>query len=304
MGVIINFHEVNDPVWFENTVNYLKRKYDPVQLPELISLFNNGSSLDRVCHIMVDDGDRSFYNVIYPILKKNKLPATIFVSPYAAANRVNFWFQEIVGYDKEKLLKIISEVADINVKSLVKYSLIYIFKCLTIDIILEIINRYQKVYMPDKKPCQNMSVNELMEIENSGLVTIGAHTLRHPILANEELTISKKEIESSITDLADILGHAIHYFAYPNGIPGLDFGQREMDILTNSGCTHSFSNESGNLNYSSSLLSIPRFSLTCMESLSYMKIKLSFGSKWNTIMTLKPGSEINNRKALKKLIEK
>jgi len=302
MAIVINFHELNDPVWFENIICFLKKKYNPVHLPELISLYNKGNELTNICHITVDDGDRSFYKGIYPVLKKHKIPVTIFVSSDAAINQVNFWFQEIMGYERQRLLKIFSEVTGINVNDIKEFPLVNIFQCLTIDPIWEIINRYQKQYKPDKKPCQNMCVNELKEVENSGLVTIGAHTLRHPILANEELHISKNEIASSITNLADILGHEIKYFAYPNGIPDLDFGQREMDLLNDCGCTCSFSTESGNFNLRSSLLSMPRYGLSCGDSRSYMKTKLFFGSYWNKIMKLKPGNESVDRKALLKLI--
>lgn len=304
MAIVINFHELNDPVWFENTICFLKKKYNLVHLPELISLYNNGNELKNICTITVDDGDRSFFKVIYPVLKKHKIPVTIFVSSDAAINQVNFWFQEIIGYESQKLLRIFSEVTDINVNDIKEFPLIDIFKCLTIDLMWEIINKYQKQYKPDKKPCQNICVNELKEVENSGLVTIGAHTLRHPILANEEMPISKNEIVSSITNLADILGHEIKYFAYPNGLPVLDFGQREMGILNDYGCTCSFSTESGNFNLRSGLLSMPRYALSCGESRSYIKTKFFFGSYWNKIMELKPGNESVNRKALLKLISK
>jgi len=304
MSININLHEVDDPVWLENILYFLKTKYNPVPLPELISLYNIGNELKNICHITVDDGNKSFYTGIYPVIKKHKVPITIFVSSDILINQVNFWFQEIIGYEKQKLLKIFSEVIDININDIKEFPPIDIFKCLSIDLIWEIINRYQKEYKQEKKPCQNMSVNEIKEVENSGLVTIGAHTLRHPILANEEMSISKNEITSSITDLADILGHEIKYFAYPNGLPVLDFGQREMDILKDSGCICSFSTVSGNFNLRSSLLSLPRYGISCGDSKSYLKAKLIFGSYWNKIMELKPENERKNRKALLKIIRK
>lgn len=304
MSIIINFHEVHDAVWFDNIICFLIKKYNSVNLNDLINLYNSGGDLHNICHITVDDGDKSFYNVIYPVLKKHKIPATIFVSSDVAINRVNFWFQEIVGYERQNLLKIVSEVMDFNLNNKNHIHLDDILKCFTITQILEIINRYQKKFHPAKKPFQNMSVSELKEVENSGLVTIGAHTLRHPILANEEMQVSKDEIISSIANLADILGHEVTYFAYPNGLPGLDFGQREMGILNEIGCLCAFSTESGNFNQSSELLSIPRYGLSCGESRNYIKTRLFCGSHWNKIMELKPGNESVNRKALIKLIMK
>lgn len=304
MGVVINFHEVQDPLWFESTLCFLLKKYSPIHLPEMINLYNSGDVLEKTCNITIDDGDRSFYNVIYPVLKKHKIPATIFVSSDAAINQTNFWFQEIAGYEKQKLLVILSDVNEFSGIDLKKYSLFDIFKCLTIDMIWEIIYRYQRIHKPEKKSCQNMTVNELKEVENSGLVTIGAHTLRHPILANEEMSISKNEIISSLNNLADILGHEINYFAYPNGLPVLDFNQREIDILKDYGCTCSFSTVSGDFNIGSDLLSIPRYGLSCRDSTEYIKIKLFCGPNWNKIIKLKPGNESKDRKALLGVISK
>ncbi|MCE5345218.1 MAG: polysaccharide deacetylase family protein [Bacteroidales bacterium] len=304
MGIILNLHEVHDPFWLENILCFLKKNYNPVRQTELTSLCKNGNEKKPICHITVDDGDKSFYKAIFPVLKKHMIPATIFVSPDLVINQRDFWFQEINGYEKQKLLRILSDVIDIDENNLNKFPLVDIFKCLTINLIWEVIDRYKMKYQPRKKPCHSMDVNELKEIDNSGLVTVGAHTLRHPILANEELTVSKNEIISSFTGLADILGHKIECFAYPNGMPVLDFGQREMDILKDYGCSYSFSTESGNFNSRSNLLSIPRYGLNCGESRLYFKNKLFFGAQWNKIMKLKPGNESRNRKAILRIIKK
>jgi len=304
MGIIINFHKVNDPIWFEHILFFLKKKYNPISISDLVSCCQRKCDLKKLCHITVDDGDKSFYEVIFPVLKKHKIPATIFVSSDVAVNQLNFWFQEIVGYDRHNLIMVISEVINIKVKDLKHFPLIDIFRCLKIDQIWEIITRYQKKIKVDKKLCQNMSVNELKEVENSGLVTVGAHTLRHPILANEEIEISRNEITASISDLKKILGHEIKYFAYPNGLPGFDIGQREIRVLEENGCECALSTQSGPFNYHTDLLNMPRYGLSSGDKLIYFKTKLFFGSRWNTIMKLKPGNESVNRKKLLKLLRK
>jgi peptidoglycan/xylan/chitin deacetylase (PgdA/CDA1 family) len=300
--MFVYLHEVQDHVWFEKTICFLKKKYGFIDLPELINLYKSGIVLKNTCHITIDDGDRSFYDVIYPVLKKHKIPATIFVSSDVAINHINFWFQEIIGYEKQKLLKIVAEVINYDLVDIKIFSVYHIFKCLSIDQIWEIINCYQKKYKPEKKPFQNMTVNELKEVDNSGLVNIGAHTLRHPILANEEMSVSKYEITSSITNLADILGHEINYFAYPNGLPILDYGQREIDILKDIGCTCSFTTVSDNFNSRSDLLNIPRFGVSSGDNGSYIRTKFLFNMYWNKIMELKPSNEAVNRRNLLKLI--
>jgi peptidoglycan/xylan/chitin deacetylase (PgdA/CDA1 family) len=304
MAFVVNFHKADNPVWFEKIVSFLKNKYIPVHLTELLSLYNNNDELDKICHITVDDGDKSFYKWIYPVLRKHQIPASTFVSPETTVNQLNFWFQEIVGYEKQKLLLIFSEVTGTKTDFIKEYPIGDILKCLTIETIWEIIKMYQKKYNPGKRSWQNMSIDELKEVENSGLITIGAHTLRHPILANEEMGVSKNEIVSSINNMANILGHEIKYFAYPNGLPVYDFGQREMDILNDCGCLCSFSTISGNFNLKTDLLSIPRYGFSCNDSIAFSRMKFFFGSNWSIITKLKPGNESVNRKALLKLLGK
>jgi peptidoglycan/xylan/chitin deacetylase (PgdA/CDA1 family) len=303
MGVILNFHDVKDPLWLDNIICFLQKNYNLVTMTELsnFSLNINGEKTD--CHITMDDGDKTFYNVIFPILKKYKIPATIFVSPDLAIHSKNFWFQEIVGYDYSALITIFSDVTGIKKDYLKEFPVFHLFKCIQIDLIWEIINRYQLKYKPGEKPFQNLSVSELREIEHSGLIAIGAHTLRHPVLANEELQISKKEIVVSMNRLAEILGHEIDCFAYPNGIPELDFGQREIDILKEAGCKYSFSTLSGNFNLKSSFLNISRYGLSYGDSITYLKTKFLFGSHWNVMVKLKPRGEYKNRKTILKRLK-
>jgi peptidoglycan/xylan/chitin deacetylase (PgdA/CDA1 family) len=302
MGIVFNFHDVSDLHWFENIICFINQKNSFVHLSEFISSYKGGNGQKIPGHVTVDDGDKTFYNVIFPVLKKHKIPATIFVSPEIAINQKNFWFQEIVGYDEQKLLDVSSEVVGIGASDLKRFPVLHILKCLTIEQIWEIIDRYKNKHQPGEKLCQNMSVNEIREVENSGLVTIGAHTLRHPVLANEILEVSKNEIISSFIGLSEILGHEIDCFAYPNGEPILDFGQREMGILKDIGCKYAFSTRAGSFNSGTSLLSIPRYGSSTGESNYYLRIKVLLGSNWNRIMRFKPGNEFVNRKSLTQLI--
>lgn len=72
-----------------------------------------------------------------------------------------------------------------------------------------------------------MTAEQIRQIDREGLVDIGAHTLTHPILANETDLRAEEEICSSITRLEAMLGHPVLTFAYPNGVPGVNFGARE-----------------------------------------------------------------------------
>ena len=295
MNKIINFHAVSDAEWFEKVILFLKSRYNMVSIQTINEYMSESLELNNLCHITVDDGDSSFYKNIYPVLKKHNIPASIYVSPKIAIAKSNFWFQEIEGYNQTELKRIIADMSNIPLNSLIKFNAFSIFKTRTIYQIHEIIKRYCKISNTSGKIFQNMTVDNLKEVEQSGLVTIGAHTINHPILRNEDDTTSKFEINESVNELSNLLNHEIKYFAYPNGIPDLDFSEREMSYLTESGIKLAFSTASKNLTSTENAMCLPRFAISNIESMSFIKTKLFFDSHWETITRLKPNGQYKER---------
>jgi peptidoglycan/xylan/chitin deacetylase (PgdA/CDA1 family) len=292
---------VKDGVWLDKMVCFLKSKYQFITTDALCDYYNRNLDLKNSCHITIDDGDKSFYNVIFPILRKYNVPASIFVSPKICIEESNYWFQEVNGYNPLELKRIIADMSNIPLKHLMKFSSESVLKTLQIKQIQEIIKRYRKSTNSPAKSFQNMTVENLKEVFQSGLVTIGAHTVNHPILMNEDDLTSRYEITESITELSALLNHEIKYFAYPNGIPLLDFSEREKNCLRESGISLTFSTESKNLSLSDDITSIPRIGVSDSESLTFFKTKMLMGSNWETITRLKPTGEKSERKELKKI---
>ncbi|UCF77826.1 MAG: polysaccharide deacetylase family protein [Candidatus Eiseniibacteriota bacterium] len=75
----------------------------------------------------------------------------------------------------------------------------------------------------------NVSESQLYELKESGVFTVGAHTLNHPILSNESDDDAEIEIRESIGQLSTMLNTDVRYFSYPNGT-SLDFGTREQTM--------------------------------------------------------------------------
>ena len=294
MNKIINFHRVVDPLWLETTLNIIKSKYRIIEYSELKSYFYGNLDLKKSCHITFDDGDKTFIEVVYPILEKLQIPTTIFISPFICKSQTNFWFQEIEGYDAVKMKKIVSNNLNIKSEYLIKYSLPAILKNLPIDKIWQIIRDYKELYKPEIKESYNLNVDDLLRIDKNDLVTIGSHTNMHPILANEDDEKSKLEISESILDLQDLLGHEIECFSYPNGVPEMDFGKREINELLQNNCKISFSTESTNFSKLNNPLSIPRHSLT-KGGPFFIKGKLSIGSYWEKIKHIISKTESSER---------
>lgn len=295
MNKIINFHSINDIDWFENMVCFLKSKYTFITTDVLNEFYQGRINLKNSCHITIDDGDKSFYEFIFPVLKKYNVPASLYVSPKICSERSNFWFQEIIGYNPLVLKRVIADVSGISINFLAKYHTKSIMKTLQLSEIDETIKRYCKITNTSKKEFQNMSVDNIKEVDQSGLVVIGAHTMNHPILKNEDDISSQYEIKESINELSNLLNHEIKYFAYPNGIPGLDFSEREMSYLRESGIQLAFSTVSKSISTSENEMSLPRFQISNEESICFLRSKLFLNSHWETITRLKPTGQYKER---------
>ena len=294
MNNAINFHGISNGEWFEGILNILKSKYTMISIDEIEDLFFKDKKISNKCHLTFDDGDISFYEIVYPILKRHNIPATIFVSPTIIKERKNFWFQEIKGYNHDEVKIIICEFLNIKFAVLNRYPLTAILKCLKIDQIWEIIDIYRKRFDIALKEPRNISIEQLLEIDSYGLVKIGAHTLNHPILANESDEKSSYEINESILGLKEILGHEIKYFAYPNGFPIVDFGHREIETLKRNNCKIAFSCEPGNFSIQNSPLSVDRIGFS-HGSLLFVKTKLLLGAYWDSIRDFIIKGEIQTR---------
>jgi peptidoglycan/xylan/chitin deacetylase (PgdA/CDA1 family) len=298
-NLIINLHVVTDKVWFENLLLYLKSVYNmsPLSRFEDAENYRKHGSL---CHLTFDDGDKTFYETAYPLLLKHRVPATIFVSPRSVTEHFNFWFQEAGQYDNVVMQRIVAQELNVPQEKIAVFDYFSLLKTQPLDTIQRIITTYQKETNTPPKPFRNINLDELLEIHRSGLITIGAHTLHHPILPNETAEVSEKEIVGSIIELEKLLGSEVRYFAYPNGRYGFDFGEREIEILRKTGIKIAVTTEPHFINAKSAPLRFPRIGVT-KGSIRTIKIKLKLGSWWEKLKNIDKTSEMEKKAKIKAL---
>lgn len=292
-STVINFHAVNNRSWFEKTLLVLSNIYSIVSFNELNDFYYNQAELKHACHLTFDDGDKSFYDIVYPVLLKHGIPASIYISPLATIKNENFWFQEIVDYKEDLLKSITLQVARLNCNVCnvpIDLTAKALLKKMPLSVIWESIEYYQKKTKTSPKRGVNLSLNQVIELNESGLITIGAHTQRHPILCNETESVAASEILDSISGLSEILGKEVHCFAYPNGQPGLDFGEREKKTLADSPIRIAFSTESRAISSADDRLNVPRNGISS-GGRGFIIFKLTAGSKWRQIKKLLCGKQ-------------
>ncbi len=91
----------------------------------------------------------------------------------------------------------------------------------------------------DRSPIQRpthrvMRSEELHHLEQSGLITIGAHTVTHPFLSAHSPPIQLEEIQYSKKALENILGHSIQSFSYPFG----NYQTETISLVQQAGFSH------------------------------------------------------------------
>jgi peptidoglycan/xylan/chitin deacetylase (PgdA/CDA1 family) len=83
-------------------------------------------------------------------------------------------------------------------------------------------------------------VSELQQLAAHPLITIGAHTASHPILARAPIAVQREEIVESRAELEGWLGKPVTAFAYPNGRPGADYTDDTVALVAAAGFASAF----------------------------------------------------------------
>lgn len=300
--IVLMFHEINDVAWFERTLKFIGRKYGFVSFHELRDRIENSNLGDSIAHITFDDGHRSFYDNAFPVLKKLSLPSTLFVSPQVIEQEHNYWFQRVrplQSTDFRQLL--ITKVRMLFNGDISNYSTHAILKSLPYFLMDQIVSTYENDHPDLKLPYMNVYKGQLIEMSDSGLVEIGAHTVNHPILANESDNDSAFEINDSIRCLNKLVNKPIRAFAYPNGQPVMDFGQREMKFLRDAGIELAFSTESRSMYNKADHMSIPRIGVSKGNPF-FVTQKIRFAKQWIQLRNLAfRNTELKDRKQLLKI---
>src|SRR5690606_27366994 len=92
-----------------------------------------------------------------------------------------------------------------------------------------------------------------------GGMSIGAHTMTHPILACVEPRVAKREIDDSRAALEALIGEKVRLFAYPNGKPSKDYTRAHVDMVRRLGFHGAVSTAMGAASHGADLLQVPRF---------------------------------------------
>ncbi len=227
---------------FESHVRTIGRYFNAMTFGDAAATLAGGGFPSNCVAITFDDGYRDNHDIALPILKKHGVPATFFVTTGFLDDDV-MWNDVVI----ESVRARIGDSIDLGAIGGERETLE------TADdaaaLLRKILPKIKRL-PPDQRPqavadlsraagyVRNarfmMTESEVRSMHQSGM-EIGAHTVSHPILMNLEDDDAYREIEDSKRALEGITGEPVSSFAYPNGRPGKDFSDREVELVRRAG---------------------------------------------------------------------
>ncbi|HMA13671.1 MAG TPA: polysaccharide deacetylase family protein [Kiloniellaceae bacterium] len=235
--LILNYHRIGDgsaspydrELWsadaeaFDAQMARLARDCDVISPADIESAAGR-----RGRHVLVtfDDGYLDNYEVAYPILRRHGVPATFFIATGFIDRPRLPWWDEIAWrvrttaatrLDLQPWLPSPLALADGPDPAI--GAILRVYKALPAteaDRLLERLRGQTGLETPDRVDGLWMDWDMIREMAAGGM-TIGGHTVDHPVLSRLPVERQREEIETCAARLAAETGRPMEYFAYPVG---------------------------------------------------------------------------------------
>ncbi len=234
---------------FEAQLQYIARNYNVVSMTDLATNYYDKKKMTKnTIALTVDDGYDDFYKIAYPLLKKYKLPATLYVTTGFIEGHLWLWPDKISYILKNAPLqrpsfkyKNVVDLPAVNDESKKTGDWQYLIdQLLSVsddikhDIIFQLAKAWE-VDLPDHAPDEYKSSTEqhLLEMSENN-IEIGGHTVTHPSLGKVSMEQASIEITESKKYLDNLLGGKLRSFCYPNGTEN-DYTPEIKELTKNAG---------------------------------------------------------------------
>jgi peptidoglycan/xylan/chitin deacetylase (PgdA/CDA1 family) len=274
---ILIFHRVlaaADPMFpgepdvgrFAAEMQWVKNWFNVVPLPEAIDRLRNGTLPARAAAITFDDGYSDNFTVALPVLQHAGLPATFFIA-VGHLDGGRMWNDAVIDLVRG------AEGPELNLTrfKLGRYAVNTVSdRRRTVG---ELLSKLKYLEFAERKslvaalaeavnvpphPDLMMTSEQVRTLAALGM-TIGAHTVNHPILARISEREARAEIGEGKERLEAITGDRVTLFAYPNGKPGTDYTQAHVELTRRAGFDAACSTAWGAATSGCDPYQIPRF---------------------------------------------
>jgi peptidoglycan/xylan/chitin deacetylase (PgdA/CDA1 family) len=262
---------------------------DIVSMDEAHRRLVAGDNCRRFVALTFDDGYRDNRTYALPILKRHNAPFTLYVVADYAAGQGRMWWvtlENVVARSKHLEIVIDGEPRAFTCVTPEQKAVTFV----TLYDHLRTRPTYAEfrsimAHLADaggidaEEECrtQTMGWGEIQALAEEPLVTIGAHTISHPILTQLTEDAARQEIAGSAAAIAERLGRYPEHFAYPVGQP-YAAGPREFRLAREAGFKTAVTTRPGVLfaDHASHLTALPRIAVNGQfQSLHYLDVLLS-----------------------------
>ncbi len=254
---------------FDAICSWLKSWFTVVPLDEAAALLRQGRLPAGAACITFDDGYADNHDVALPILQRHGITATFFIATgFLDGGRM--WNDSIIESIR------LTDLAEVDLSSLGLQgiscvdllspqsrraaidALLRCIKYLPFERRAELVDEIAALLKVDLPNDLMMTRAQVRGLRHAGM-GIGAHTVGHPILARLDEVQAQLEIANGRDSLEGLLNEKVQLFAYPNGKPGRDYTQRDVDLVKGLGFSAAVSTQWGVGRSSSDPHQIPRF---------------------------------------------
>lgn len=234
-----------DTAEFVKRIRYLSQYNRFISLQEYINIYNSEQpATENTILLTFDDGYRCFYDTVFPILKQYKIPAVIFLTAECIEKKIipfhdKLFFTLIKGKHKRIQLDfndfnysaVLSSKNDIcNAYSTISRFLKSVDYDNRTEILNQIMNDLSVSDIDIASSDQMLTWGHLKELVGSGLVSVGSHTMTHPILSKVNTERLCYEIIESKKLIENRLNCSVSTISYPNGRL-IDINQQVIDLV-------------------------------------------------------------------------
>lgn len=276
------------PDFLEGVVERVRaRGFDIISMDEVATRLTEGTERPFVAFTF-DDGYRDNVEFAAPIMRKHGAPYAIYIPTAFPDHRGELWWLVL-----EQTIR-----TQRAITALIAGKVVH-FDCSTASLKWD---AYHEIYwwlrsLPEtelrafvrdlaarhgldfRDTCRRLCLtwDELIELAKDPLVTLGAHTVNHYMLAKFPVETARIEMATSKTTISERLGRPVKHFAYPVGDP-TSAGPREFALARELGFETAVTTRPGLLypEHNHHLTALPRVSLNGhFQSLRYLDVFLS-----------------------------
>jgi len=233
-AVVLAYHAVtDDPSYslpgirvtcdlFRRQMQHLSDHYTVVSLDAITSALEVGDPLpERSVAITFDDGYEDNYSNAFPVLSAHNLPATIFATSAPILQRTRFWVAWLYEALRRRVdSSLIAATFDIEPPP---PELETAFNAISARLnFCTVEDREARLDEFSRRggfgdiPNRMLNLDQMQKMLEQR-ISIGSHTVTHPILANLSPESRDSELRRSRSELSDALGSEVNTIAYPNG---------------------------------------------------------------------------------------